>query len=387
MGTLKSRLTLIHGRTGNTQENFGVKTKITIGSNRHYDEDYEGINIKSNLNEVGEELFYKEVESHEIIRVFNFPEPNNRTETTIGSQLQNNKYLKNKSLYAFNYPNLDMVHKNADLLGEYITGLKKHAKESDNKGYIYRTKTDWERGNAKFNLVVHSMGGLVSRYYIENGVGASNIKKLITIDTPHYGSGFATAANVLNRTSLFNPCDLDLMPNSPMYGGDHPIPNKLEKKDEKIKYAYLNRTEEKLSLNTRGVKYYFIAGYDEKAKGCPPHLSNRTFMFDVNIGASKFSNFDEFKTIIKNEFRTQYEGEKSYDLDIDMNSGDNVVNTQSQLGIKFSSSGKEIEEKVISKKSAITLDTIAGHWVNEHFHGETLFRRLTCYKVIEYLKE
>ncbi|MEW6609384.1 MAG: alpha/beta fold hydrolase, partial [bacterium] len=49
--------------------------------------------------------------------------------------------------------------------------------------------------NAKLNIVAHSQGGLVARYYLQRG-GADKVKRLITIGTPHRGSGLATAAKV-----------------------------------------------------------------------------------------------------------------------------------------------------------------------------------------------
>lgn len=43
-------------------------------------------------------------------------------------------------------------------------------------------------GQAKVNLVVHSMGGLVARYYISDTNKASKINKLIELGVPHLGS-------------------------------------------------------------------------------------------------------------------------------------------------------------------------------------------------------
>lgn len=43
-------------------------------------------------------------------------------------------------------------------------------------------------GDRQINLVVHSMGGLISRYYIQNLGGIKKVKNLVTIATPHYGT-------------------------------------------------------------------------------------------------------------------------------------------------------------------------------------------------------
>jgi len=41
---------------------------------------------------------------------------------------------------------------------------------------------------ARINLVGHSMGGLIARYYIERLGGASRVNVCVTIGTPHHGS-------------------------------------------------------------------------------------------------------------------------------------------------------------------------------------------------------
>jgi len=64
----------------------------------------------------------------------------------------------------------------------------------------------------KFDLVCHSMGGLVARYYIHKLGGNSRIKNLIGLGTPHYGSklwGFALGSSRLQLCPL-NPWLKDL---------------------------------------------------------------------------------------------------------------------------------------------------------------------------------
>lgn len=43
-------------------------------------------------------------------------------------------------------------------------------------------------GSAKIHLVVHSFGGLISRYYIQNLGGTAVVDQLVTIATPHLGT-------------------------------------------------------------------------------------------------------------------------------------------------------------------------------------------------------
>lgn len=52
-------------------------------------------------------------------------------------------------------------------------------------------------GAAKVDIVSHSMGGLVSRYYVKNLGGAANVDSLIMLGTPNYGTNLANIAEFL----------------------------------------------------------------------------------------------------------------------------------------------------------------------------------------------
>ena len=61
---------------------------------------------------------------------------------------------------------------------------------------------------AEITLLAHSMGGLVSRYYLESGLykerrGFSTVKRLITMGTPHLGSPLALTAALGQEKRLF----------------------------------------------------------------------------------------------------------------------------------------------------------------------------------------
>ena len=67
--------------------------------------------------------------------------------------------------------------------------------------------------NAKICIVAHSMGGLVARYYIENLGGWKDVCSLITVGTPHRGSGKAvdflnSRAKPLLRNKVFAGLDI-----------------------------------------------------------------------------------------------------------------------------------------------------------------------------------
>ena len=44
-----------------------------------------------------------------------------------------------------------------------------------------------QTGAAKVDLVVHSMGGLSSRYYLKNLGGTANVEQFVSLGSPHYG--------------------------------------------------------------------------------------------------------------------------------------------------------------------------------------------------------
>ncbi|SCL18769.1 Lipase (class 2) [Micromonospora pallida] len=52
-------------------------------------------------------------------------------------------------------------------------------------------------GAAKVDLVAHSEGGLVSRYYLKNLGGTGSVGRLITLGSPHYGTYIADIAKFL----------------------------------------------------------------------------------------------------------------------------------------------------------------------------------------------
>jgi len=68
----------------------------------------------------------------------------------------------------------------------YAENLKKKVRK-----ILYGKKGRQEENLEEVNIVAHSMGGLVARWYIEELDGGKNVNKLITLGTPHRGTEMA----------------------------------------------------------------------------------------------------------------------------------------------------------------------------------------------------
>lgn len=111
-------------------------------------------------------------------------------------------YTKNYDLFMFEYDSDDEnIHYNSSYLNNYIQNLR-------NIGKLSATE--------RVNIAAHSMGGLVSRYFIENiDEEADNdidVSTLITIGTPNFGLGlYSGLGGDMDRESscLWNGGNLD----------------------------------------------------------------------------------------------------------------------------------------------------------------------------------
>lgn len=111
-------------------------------------------------------------------------------------------YTKGKDLYMFSYDwRLDNRTSAAQLaykVKAYQKLYLKHLQDvlfvNNAKGYndyLQRLRTNnWitDDGLVKVNLVTHSMGGLISRYYLQVLGGEKNVNKLIMLGTPNQGA-------------------------------------------------------------------------------------------------------------------------------------------------------------------------------------------------------
>ncbi len=64
-----------------------------------------------------------------------------------------------------------------------------------------------QTGASQVDLVAHSQGGLVGRYYVKNLDGASSVDSLVMLGSPNYGTALANIAGVLGITGFCEACE------------------------------------------------------------------------------------------------------------------------------------------------------------------------------------
>jgi pimeloyl-ACP methyl ester carboxylesterase len=102
-------------------------------------------------------------------------------------------------IYGMNYFSLQPVARSARLLSRFVDEVL--ARE----------------GCAQVDLVAHSMGGVVARYFNERLSDGRKVRRLITIGTPHAGTR-------MGRFGLGIPAARDLLGDSPLLGELGPVP-------------------------------------------------------------------------------------------------------------------------------------------------------------------
>lgn len=380
----KTPVILLHGRGDNSLDCFGILTNAFDNKkepqNGHYDSD-RTLNNKD----------YVDVGTHKIKETIR--SEGEKTPVNLGHELEHMwRYSKNRNLFAFNYPNKDVTQANAKKLSEYIDNLAKEMQDSSAGNMFYATKSDKENKRYKVTLIGHSNGGLVSRYFIENMGGSVVVDKLITIDTPHWGSGWA---NISDNLTTCLPMDVDLNPHNAIFGGTYKEYSTLNPfVQKKIKYINDNQTDELNYQDHGDTKYYFLAGYDVAAKkNVPKSHRNRNMPFDLNLEG--ISNFGDYKTAFRDGFVNsgvcpELIGDCSFEnvFNLKLDDGDNVVNNQSQLGLKFDDDkdNSPLIKRIKPTATWVNIDTYPSHSLINHFHGENQHRRETVRKIGTYLK-
>lgn len=375
---------LLHGLTDNTENIYGATTAMSL-LNSHYIDDNVDSNktinrSKTAAKQASRYFDYYDGQNHQIINVY---AGNNKANTpvTLANELKTKVgYVENKTLFALNYPNRDFNWKNADILKWYI---EEHL--ADMKS-LYSTKQAYNDRELKVNIIGHSNGGLVARYYIENLHGSRHVDKLITLNTPHWGSGIAIFSKTFLPNRKFNelePLHFDLHPDGNFYGGNN---LDITLKDKTKENYIIDNQSESLKFNNHGnTEYYFIAAHDNATTNFRnKELSNRTFNFDVIPNSDSFT---AFRNSIASGFFNKY---PQYQSDVRFtfkdNEGDNVVNNQSQLGVTYKKFGNG--KNIRANAYFMLIDTIPGHGkIGDRLHGEIPKRTEATNQVIEYLTQ
>lgn len=375
----KTPVFLIHGRTSNSKGVWGVNNNIPSGKNDEFKSDLnaEALNGKK----------YIDVTSQEI----NDYEPNEgATENprNLGIELQNSGYNGNLNLFVFNYPNEDAVKYSAEKFEAYINNLISYVRTSGSdamKACFYASRNDFNNNNYKINIVGHSMGGLVARYFIENLYQDNHVDKLITICTPHWGSGLANVSGgtgeIIEDLHVLADHDLDL--GSAMFGGNNSI-NLNCNAGLNLNPCYTGDyvLTDALQYNRqRSTKYYAIAGIDY-----PSGMSNyNDFTFEMP------TNFTTMQQIV--DYFTE-KGIKSFSstnmsiIEINPKSvGDNMVGFLSQIGWIGDNNVNTPAPRIQMEKIFVDVDTDGGNSILSRLHSKIPHRTCIVQKVYSYLNE
>ena len=392
---------LIHGRSDNSITVWGASTEVWVDinntdnkANNHYNatgtlthDSYAATSFAYNQVYTQRiQSYYWDGETVEGIFNGEYTEngyiPKHSEGGNLAFYLQSQGYVINEDLFVFNYPNQDAVIHNATKFNQYLDNLSYFVRTSGDKYQklsLYG-KTDGLTANTPLNIhiVGHSMGGLVARYYIENIGKDENVEKLITIGTPHWGSGLAAISDY--TSILHRYCDHDLITTSPMYSSS-------DKSTTLGICLYCNGTggtiTPRLLYNcNRRTLYYAIAGISYDSYG----TSNPNLHFELSNNISSYSElYNSIHSKTNNSLFKLYSVPESDEFNkiylSPDNEGDNVVEFLSQIGWKDTSGTVKIEfEKIF-----VNIDASIGNNIVSHFHGKMPHREVVMQTVFEYL--
>ncbi len=377
----KTPVFLLHGRTSNSETTWGIRNGIPEGQNNQYNAD---INAAAQNGKK-----YITVESQRIPSTGFIPNLGGTERPVyLGNVLKNAGYQENVNLFAFNYPNEDAVIHSAKKLEKYIENLISYVRSSgtnEMKACFYESRGAYDRNDFRINLVGHSMGGLVSRYYIENLGQDAHVDKLITIDTPHWGSGYADASCT---TGLMHKlCDHDLRTNSAMNGGTLSTEHNCNAVGFNCYNGEYTLTDELQYQRARHTKYYAIVGLD-----CNVNTYDANdYCFEMPTNYTTFKQIDNL--LVQHRLYNEVSPSGLYNpLDIRA-IGDGMVSFMSQIGWT-ENQGDRPDKRIQMYKIFIDADTDGGNGgsipgVEALFmlHGKIQHRVRVLQQVYQYLQE
>jgi hypothetical protein len=216
----------------------------------------------------------------------------------------------------------------------------------------------------------------------------NNVDKLITICTPHWGSGYAEVSCISG--AFHKLCDHDLRFGSAMYGGDFSTTlncNALANLNVCTYDSYTLRDELNYSKN-KNTKYYAIAGIDYMHN----EIRDNDYCFEM---PTNFNTYGDIQYYLKSKSlygkdSEDYDREVLFDVNV---FGDNMVGFLSQIGW---TEGYDIRpaKKINMEKIFLDFDTNGGNGQNmpivealNMLHNKIPHRMCVMEKIYEYLNE
>lgn len=359
----KTPVFLIHGRISHSEATWGITTNIPSGKNNH---------SKPNINaDTLDGKKYTDIKTQEIKIILDCDHNDTEKPCNLGYELQRSGYKKKINLFAFNYPNEDAVVHSAKKLSKYIENLISYVRNSgtdEMKTCFYASRYDYNTKNHKINLIGHSMGGLVARYYIENmgymisyhvgDVGYyeeicydKHVNKLITICTPHWGSGYGELSS--NTGIEHKLCDHDLDFDSAMFGGSNSTTINCSKGT--CPENNFSVTPALQHQRQRSTKYYAIAGIDYSS-GISNH-NDFTFEMPTN-----FTTMQQIVDYFTEKGIYSFSSTNMSIIEINIKGvGDNMVGFLSQIGWVGDNPSTTPAPRVQMEKIFVDVDTDGGN--------------------------
>ena len=365
---------LIHGRKDNSFTLWGAETRVYVDPSDTDDKDNNHFDSSINATTLGG-LVYTDVATQEIIDVFNGPNDEAHSQGgNLAYYLVQQGYTVNEDLFVFNYPNQDAVIHSANKFDVYLQNLandiRLNGTTKAKASFFGKVNGITPNSNYCIDIVAHSMGGLVARYYIENIGKDENIRRLITIDTPHWGSGLADASNATSVQHML--CDHDLAKTSSMYGGVDDLDLDCDLLINKCYTGNYLLTDELNYDTERTTEYYAIAGLNSPIV----YRGNDNFGFEID---TQYDSFSDIEAQVVSKYLS-----KGYVLQTSWyspESGDNIVGLLSQIGCNDILPLKKID----FEKIYIYVDVNGGNYILDHLHGKVPHRMLVIEQVLDYL--
>ncbi len=403
---------LIHGRNDNSFTVWGAHNSVGVSLYNTEIEDNDDYNSSLSATVPGTQLYYTDINTQmiqsfsengqtndgvfngeyytvkiELIDLIQYSSTHSEGGNLAYYLVNECGYTPNVDLFVFNYPNQDAVKYNAQKLNAYLenlaTEIRTNGTAQQKASFFGKTSGITASSPYNIDIVGHSMGGLVARYYIENLDKDHNVRKLITIGTPHWGSGLADGASITG--ALHHICDHDLRFDSCMYGGTFTTELNCNAIGFNCTNEEYTLTEE-LNYNvSRTTTYYAIAGLDYNATSL--NQNNQGFEIDVD-----FETFDDIKEKVEsgagcNLYETIHVDATILNYPFDVKAvGDNTVGFLSQIGCTETGDNTP-DKKIQFEKIFVNIDSDGGNSMISHLHGKMPHREVVMDKVLEYLEE